>query len=167
MLSTTINETPAWRPVPGFEGHYEVSDAGEIRAAASGRIRRLFVRENGYRAVFLTAGARRKCVLVHSVMLSAFRGARPDGMVCRHRDGDPSNNTLLNLAWGTPAENSNDCRIHGRTPAGERNPKAKLTAKQVADIRQSAAKSSVLAGKFGVARRAIDNVRKGATWRSV
>lgn len=166
MLSLDIN-APIWLGVPGFESHYEVSSAGEIRSIHSGRVRRLFVRKNGYRAIYLTAGAQSKCVLLHSVVLSAFVGPRPVGRVCRHLDGNPANNTVSNLAWGTPAENSNDCRMHGRTPAGERNPKAKLTATKVRAIRQSSADASDLAALYGVTREAINNVRKGITWTSL
>lgn len=166
MLSTDIKAS-TWRAVPGFEGHYEVSSAGEIRSIQSGRVRRLFVRKNGYRAIYLTAGSQSKCVLVHSVVLSAFVGQRPAGMVCRHLDGNPANNTVSNLAWGTPAENSNDCRMHGRTPIGERNPKAKLTATKVRAIRQSSADASDLAALYGVTREAINNVRKGVTWTAI
>lgn len=167
MLSINIRPEPRWLPVPGFEGVYDVSDAGEIRSVASGLIRRLFVRSNGYRAIYLTSGSKRKCVLVHAVVLAAFGGPRQPGQVCRHLDGNPANNTPSNLAWGTPSENANDCRLHGRTPTGERNPKAKLNAVQVKEIRASSRNAAALAKQYGVAADTINNVRKGITWTSI
>ena len=52
---------------------------------------------------------------VHRLVLLAFVG-RPSrkGMVARHKDGDPANNRLGNLAWGTAQENWQDRKQHGR-----------------------------------------------------
>ena len=36
------------------------------------------------------------------------------GQVCRHLDGNPRNNHPLNLAWGSPEQNMEDKRRHGR-----------------------------------------------------
>jgi hypothetical protein len=38
-------------------------------------------------------------------------------MECRHLDGNPTNNTPENLAWGTHAENCMDTVRHGRSRA--------------------------------------------------
>lgn len=166
MLSSDINAPVEWRNVVGFEGVYEVSNDGQVRSI-SGRIRKPFVRDNGYRAIYLTHGLNRKCLLVHSMVLTAFCGFRPADMVCRHLDGNPANNHLSNLRWGTSAENSNDCRLHGRTPAGAKNPHARLTAAAVESIRKTDMAAAELAVLYCVSRRAINNVRKGITWTSL
>ncbi len=51
---------------------------------------------------------------VHRLMLETFVGPRPEGYICRHLDGDPTNNHLSNLCWGTPRENYDDTIRHGR-----------------------------------------------------
>lgn len=50
---------------------------------------------------------------VHRLVLEAFIGPCPDGMVGCHTDGDPLNNRLDNLRWDTPSNNNRDKRAHG------------------------------------------------------
>jgi hypothetical protein len=165
-LSPVIQEPERWAPVPGFE-RYEVSDLGRVRSVTTGRLRKPFERQGvPYQAVYLKAGEAQKCFLMHSLVLSVFRTARPDGMVGRHIDGDARNNRLTNLEWGTQQDNGRDQRRHGRTQAGERNNKAKLTAASVASIRESAKTNVALAREYGVRAETISNVRRGATWAS-
>src|SRR5258708_5323391 len=46
---------------------------------------------------------------VHYIVLRAFRGERPEGMVCRHLNDVKTDNRLENLAYGTRAQNYRDC----------------------------------------------------------
>jgi hypothetical protein len=49
------------------------------------------------------------------MVLEAFTGPRPEPAYhARHLDGNPQNNALANLAWGTRQENWEDRRSHGR-----------------------------------------------------
>lgn len=110
-----------WAAVVDYEGLYEVSDAGRVRSIARpgtrGGILRGEVHPDGYPSVKLSKGGRKKHLTVHVLVATAFRGPRPDGQECRHLNGDPSDNRLENLAWGTSAENSQDMIGHGRTNA--------------------------------------------------
>lgn len=77
---------------------------------------------------------------------------------CDSTDGDPSNNRLTNLVWGTRAENSRDKKHH----AGQRG---KLLAWQVVEIKQTLAERRVthrlLALKYGVSKSAIGEIARG------
>ena len=105
-----------WRPIAGYEGVYEVSDQGRVRS-----LDRLVRANSGWRSTGIRyftpspSGKNRKYkkvllrnpkkqYLVHRLVLEAFVGPRPDNCEARHLDGDPSNNRLDNLAWGTKAE---------------------------------------------------------------
>lgn len=46
--------------------------------------------------------------LVHHLVLFAFAGPRPDGMIGRHLNDVRHDNRLANLAWGTYKENGED-----------------------------------------------------------
>ena len=73
---------------------------------------------------------------LHILMLETFVGPRPEGMLALHNDGDPSNNSLDNLRWGTPSDNSHDALRHGTHPTkGKRACNRKLTLEQAAEIR--------------------------------
>lgn len=136
--------TERWLPVVGWEGLYEVSDLGRVRSLP----RRVPRRHTGYydvRGGFLTLHRHRRGgyllaaltvddmttkQMVHRLVLEAFVGPCPDGQECRHMDGDPTNNTVGNLRWGTTAENADDRVRHGRY-RGEANHATKLSAADV------------------------------------
>ena len=50
---------------------------------------------------------------VHRLVLEAFVGTCPDLHEGCHRDGDPRNNTVVNLYWGTRSANNYDKVRHG------------------------------------------------------
>lgn len=102
--------------------------------------------------------------LVHRLVLEAFVGPCPDGMECRHLDGNPTNNKLENLCWGTHEENWQDQLAHGKVPFGERHHNSKLTAEQVEEIKKTQKSFKYveeLADKFGVCKKTIYNIRNG------
>ena len=111
-----------WKPVPGYEGCYEVSDRGSVRSldrvARDGkRLRGQAIAPwqmpSGHLRVGLTRNGIKRTLKVHRLVLLAFVGPPPTGMEVLHRDGDPTNNTLENLRWGTKSENSRDQLAHG------------------------------------------------------
>lgn len=109
-----------WRPVVGFEGRLEVSDRGNVASLpVSSRHFRIVLRQKtepqkGYRVVNPMVGGRRFNRRVHILVAEAFLGPRPAGAHIRHLDGNPANNMLENLQYGTPSENVADTIRHGR-----------------------------------------------------
>ena len=107
----------------GYEGLYAVSDEGELRTRdrrGEWIPRALFADKNGYRRVTLSRGGVKRTCLVHHLVLEAFVGPRPNGMECRHLNGQPGDNRLENLAWGTSSENGLDTVAHGNHWASRR-----------------------------------------------
>jgi hypothetical protein len=109
---------------------------------------------------------------VHQVILETFVGPRPPGMECRHLDGNPGNNRLANLCWGTCKENAADTRRHGRANRikGEKNSQSKLTEAQVCDVLTLVASGMSrreVARRMGVAHPTINGIVHGRYWRSV
>jgi HNH endonuclease len=70
--------------------------------------------KTGYLSVTLWTNRVPTRKFVHRLVLEAFVGPCPTGLECRHLDGDPSNNRLDNLRWGTRLENVADTIRHGR-----------------------------------------------------
>lgn len=102
------------------------------------------------------------------LVLTAFVGPCPPGMVCCHfPDKNPNNCSLDNLRWDTRKANMFDMRSHGTHQAGELNKRSKLTASQVSEIRNAPAGRRVaneLAAVFGVQPRQIRRIRTGFSW---
>lgn len=114
--------TETWLPIARPAG-YEVSDEGRVRSFKWGRPKILSpsTTPEGYRNVSLYDGAQgRRNARVHVLVLETFTGPRPEGQDARHLDGDPGNNALTNLKWGTKSENNLDQVRHGTHPWARR-----------------------------------------------
>ena len=162
-----------WRPVPGFP-KYEVSSLGRVRSTTTSGKRKLlkpWLSGKGpakYLCVGLSEYGHMVRRLVHQLVLEAFVGPRPKGLVSRHLDGNRLNCSVSNLTRGTPKENMADRRKHGHGNDGERNPKAKLTFTQVLEIRRRAWTKSEMkqeATDLGVRPTTIQNIVSGKSWR--
>lgn len=68
----------------------------------------------GHLRVCLSLPGGQQCHYVHRLVLQAFVGPCPDGLECRHLNGDPTDNRVENLAWGTPSENRQDMWKHAK-----------------------------------------------------
>lgn len=101
-----------WKPAADRGAHYEVSDSGLVRFAGGRELKQSTDRD-GYRKVSLYRGGKPRQWLVHRLVLITFTGNPPVGHEVLHRDGNPENNRLSNLRWGTRAENIRDQVGHG------------------------------------------------------
>lgn len=106
-----------WRPVPGFEDYYWISDRGQIftqpRKGSVGGFIKIQRSTNGYPAYTFWGYGRVRTRAIHILMAEAFIGPRPEGMEVRHLNGDKTDNRLENLAYGTHSENMLDTVRHG------------------------------------------------------
>lgn len=97
-----------WRPIPGYEGLYDVSSSGEIRSLFRyKRVLKPSVQKNGYATVELFKNKKSKRLLVHRLVALAFI-PNPKGLPqVNHKDEDKLNNSASNLEWVTAKENMN------------------------------------------------------------
>lgn len=150
-----------WRPIIGHE-KYDVSNMGQIRTYRdcaghwTGQPRLMSLLRNGD-GFFIRLG-RRNIYYVHRLVLITFVGPCPDGMECRHLDGNPSNNRVDNLRWGTKIENSNDRWYHDTMPRV-------LTDEMVHIIRSSSLPSKQLAKELNAPYPAVQSARVKRTYR--
>lgn len=101
----------------------------------------------------------------HRVAWNEAFGPIPDGLCVLHRCDQPRCINPEHLFLGTRRDNSADMREKRRGTVGERNKHAKLTWKQVAQIRTSSLPTRELVTKYGVSRSTIKRVRAGSHWR--
>ncbi len=117
----------------------------------------------GYHTVHVTTN---KTVRRHTLILETYKGLS-FGRVARHLDGNPANDSVENLEWGTQKENLADAILHGNTTRGEKNKHAKLTANQVLEIRRrlSEGESSIcLVSEYRVSLGCICDISHRRTW---
>jgi hypothetical protein len=150
------NIIPGHKPEKGFVHWHQINPSPDDR---------------GYLIVSLSkVGEERRSMAFHVLVLNTFIGPCPEGLQCRHLDGDESNCALWNLVWGTPGENGNDKVVHGMSASGERNGSAKLTEEQVKEIRRLHAVGTspkMLASMFNVGKSSVWRIIKGTHWKGV
>ena len=174
-----------WKDIPGYEGWYQASTHGRIRSlprqdyrrdahgghstwAYTGRVLRVRPKESGHLNVSLGAHNTKK---VHRLILETFVGPCPVGYECLHADGDPRNNRLENLRWGTRVENREDIRRHAQLYR-RRQGSTWLSEETIRDIKRDLAQpdrpiQKVLAEKYGVHVNTINNINRGYTHKWV
>lgn len=103
-------------PIPFAPGYY-VSEDGQVFSGKRGAFRQLksWANEHGHRKLRLSVGGEGVTEYVHRLVAITFIGPPPEiHHEIRHLDGDPTNNAVWNLAWGTHKENMQDAVRHGR-----------------------------------------------------
>lgn len=111
--------------------------------------------------------------MVHRLVMVAFAGHPPLGKQVNHKDGNPSNNRLVNLEYVTPSENTRHAIRMGLrkvTNQGERHYAVKLTDGDVSRImrRASAGETfSLLAREYGVSGGTISGIVHRKTWKHI
>lgn len=166
------------KPIPGYEGYYEISSDGEVYS-----LDRVVKKQNGnrfFKGIKLKKG-RSEYLLVtlskngKSVIFYIHRGVaesfltRKDGLIVNHKNGIKTDNRVENLEWVTHSEN----HLHAiranlrKAPFGEKCRASKLKNDDVLKILQMLKDGlgrRQIAEGFGVKRQAIDNIANGITW---
>lgn len=115
-----MSQIEQWEDVKGYEGYYQVSDLGRVRSLERTIIDSLCTRifkgkvlkqteHNGkqpYFYVTLSKSRKNKKLLVHRLVAETFIPNEDNKEQVNHIDGDPQNNTIINLEWVTNAENT-------------------------------------------------------------
>ncbi len=179
-----------WKAIPDHIG-YEVSNFGRVRsywgrgvAARRGLLDKPSLlmshdHPDGRVYVRLKAEDRKRkdrgggiggSFFVHCLVTDAFSPRPSPGLIRRHVDGNPANNHIANLRWGTYRENARDKIHHGTILRGERCPAATLTEDQVIEIRRrliAGEQPRRVAEALGCSCAAVYGIRSGRTWRHV
>lgn len=173
-----------WKPVVGYEGLYEVSNFGRIKAfqktVNKGKCHRSWdehflkygVDGCGYYRTNLAKNGMNRTVKVHRLVAEAFI-PNPEGKPeVNHVDGNKQNNHVSNLEWCTHGENQNHAyRIGLKSVDGSKNPAHKLTDEEVDFIRKNYIPrhpefgTVALSKKFGVHRKTISRITCGNSWK--
>lgn len=109
-------EFEEWRDIEGYPGYY-VSSFGNVRGPRKEYLK-LVENNDGYLKVTLSRNGIHKDMRVNRLVATAFLDNPDDLPLVMHIDNDPKNNHMLNLAWGTYADNNRWCRVCGRASNG-------------------------------------------------
>lgn len=152
-----------WKPV--FQGVYEVSNFGRVRRWENGRVLKPDI-AMGYEQVTLSFRACPRRRKVHALVAEAFIGPRSRGHEVNHLDSNRRNNRLTNLEYTTKKGNARHAVENGRYRRGSTQWKARLTEREVAQIKKRYVKGNgaALGREYGVDRATINHIVRGRTW---
>lgn len=165
--------------IPGFPGYY-VNTLGDV---FSDHIRRTSKRSSTLRNKLKPTPHKRGHLIVtlrnaegnirqryvHALVMLTYVGEYPPNTEVRHLDGNPANNSVTNLCYGTRQENALDSIQHGTARAcpGERHANAKLVNADIPYIRTCGLPTKTLSDTFGVSSRTIQLIRKKLAWKHI
>lgn len=172
-----------WKDIEGYKGYYQVSSEGRVRSLdrviehpikgdtlRKGKVLKQHNNSKyGHKQVRLCKTGNGKSHKVHSLVLNAFFGPCPEGFVCRHLDGDPANNVIENLCWGTYEENMLDMVRHGNAgkSKGETNGNSKWKEEDALFIHNELLNGKTEADIYKntkYPKHFVNDVARGRTW---
>ncbi len=109
-----------------------------------------------------------KPIYTHRVMYKIFYGSIPEDKPCvLHHCDNPKCCNPLHLYAGTHQDNSRDMVKRNRCNVlhGEKHGQAKLTERQVLEIRESKETQTVIARRFNVSEMNIRYIKNRKTWK--
>ena len=165
-----------WRDIPGYEGKYQASSLGRIKSLkrmVRGRTHggTPFLRsvpervlkpgvycKAGHLSVVLGHGENGRPV--HQLIALTFLGDCPQGMEVLHLNGNPTDNRVENLRYGTRTQNILDVYHQGGVWR-------KLSITDVQSIRRmldEGIRGSDVARAFNVSDSTISSIKRGRTF---
>lgn len=167
-----------WKDIPGYEGRYQVSDEGRVRSVdrvitCSNKIRRKLPGKilspaktpDGHLLVNLGLSKEHRARKVHQLVALSFLGPCSTGLEVCHNDGDPANNAVSNLRYGTRSENLIDyVRENGCT---KKKVLSVRTVQEIRNLLERGFTQTETARQLGVSRYCVNDVARGRTWKWV
>ena len=184
-LSLQDMEGEVWKPIDGYEGLYEISNKGRVKALerihnqyANGvfyktnkyksRIKKQAFTDRGYLFTSLSKGGETIQRRISRLVAQAFIPNPENKDTVNHKDGIKIDNTVEFLEWHTQGENNRHALTTGlRNTVGENVHWAKLKKEKVVEIFLDSGTDLELSKKYGVPRTTISHIRKRQTWKSV
>jgi hypothetical protein len=162
------NYKEIWMDVIGYEGLYEVSNMGRIKNKKYNgcHITKGTKNAKGYFYIGLTNKGC-KTISVHRLVALIFLPNPLNKKTVNHIDGNKSNNFLNNLEWVSHKENMKHGYKNGLiNNKGMRSGKAKLTDKQVKEIKENPNNLSQkeLSKNYNISQQNISAILNGLTW---
>jgi len=148
-----------YRAVAGYEGLYEVSDAGNVkRVGAAAPLRPQKIGQ--YHGVNLCKEGIHKIHKIHRLVATAFIENPHQKPCVDHRDRDKLNNAVANLRWATRTENAWNAK-HGGSTTGHKGVYLHSCGKFVARV-STAHKTAKHIGLFATKEEAAQAYQQAA-----
>lgn len=169
MFTGQAKTDEVFKDIKGYEGLYQISNYGVVKNA-NGKLLTISKNQHGYPTVKLSNGDRGKRMLLHRLLAIAFIPNPNNHNEINHINGIKSDNKLTNLEWCDRSHNiKHSFDIGLNSHRGSRNSNAKLTEKEVTEIRilQNILCNDKLSKLFGVRKTMISQINLGQAWKHI
>jgi len=177
-----------WRNVNGWEGIYQISSFGRIKALERffvkknsrslglkavyqhEKIRSVRLNPNGYCTISFWIEGKPIHKLVHRLVALHFIDNPNNYKQVGHLDNNPANAKWDNLEWGTQKMNIQYAVKCGRWHTGQKNYQTKLKDSDIPKIREllkSGLSSRKIAAQFDIDKHAILSIKNNKTWKHI
>jgi len=95
-----------WKDIPGYEGLYQASSFGRVKSLYTGEIKKPTLAKVGYYVMTLSKSKNKKVEYVHLLILLAFKGPAPIGLIGDHKNNIKTDNLPSNLQYVTRRVNN-------------------------------------------------------------
>lgn len=171
-----------WKPIPGYEGIYEVSSYGNVKSIdrkitnSIGRTRiykghplKVSKDRYGYPVCKLWKHSKGKNFTIHRLVAITFIKNIDDKPLVNHIDGNKFNNHVSNLEWCTNSENDLHAFSLGLRSVrkGEKCNFSKLTSNEVREIKNLKKEGKTqreIAKVFNVSEGNVSQIINGHRW---
>ena len=159
-----------WKQIQNFD--YEISKEGIVRRISSKRIKKPYLRKDGYIGIQLYKSKTEVLNFqLHRLIAIAFIPNPLNLPFINHKDSNRQNNDIPNLEWVTKQENV----IHGyksgfASNRGIKNGFSKLTEEQVLEIRKKKTEGFThqqLANIYNVSYGCISGIIQRTNWKHI
>lgn len=175
-----------WKDIQNYEGHYQISNFGNVRSLDRYIIRptdgvRIFKKaqnrspsynQDGYKFIRLNLEGNKKCFLIHSLVAKHFiPNKNPNTHTeINHIDCKRDNNHFTNLEWCTRSFNVQySFDVGGRSFKAENHPQAKLSQELARDIRVLRSEGwsvKLLVDFYNLSKTSIHRALSAEQWQS-
>ena len=162
-----------WKDIEEYEGIYQVSSLGNVKSLRRNINMRLRTDGDGYLLVGLSKDSKTKTFRVHRLVARAFVLNPKNKETVNHINCLKNDNRSVNLEWLSRLENLCHARFLGLigSPNGEKQHLAKLTEKQVLEIREKYIPykytTKMLSKEYGVSQPTIFKIVANKSWKHI
>lgn len=179
------NQEEMWVDAKGFEGLYQVSNLGRVKALEKTwhtgmhytirhkkeHIMKTRKNRGGYEYVILRCKNKNKTITIHRLVLMSFIENKHNHPYINHKNGIKTDNNIDNLEWCTAKENVQHAiklgLRKGYVTQTKRHTRSKLTDAQAAEIRESTLSLTELSYRYHVNQASIYYIKKGRTYKQL